>query len=322
MSDGPALAIGIDVGGTKTAVVVTDETDRVLYERTVPTNADAWTDQIVGLVRETVAALESRADEVLGVGLAVPGHVDSRQGTVRMAVNVVRDEVALAAVCQAATGLPTVIEHDARAAAFWLYRRDRTPNVAYLTVGTGIAAGLVLDGVLLRGATGLAGEVGHVLADPDGPICPCGMRGCLEAVAAGPAIARAARERWATDPSATVLSADASAADVFDAARRGDAVATAVVEMAARHLARAIRGLVLAFGVDRVVIGGGVAAAGDTLLAPIRRELHDERKASGLAETALAGTSIEILPPGTNAGARGAAALAREAAVTAPAAAR
>jgi glucokinase len=232
-------------------------------------------------------------------------------GVVRLAVNLDGADIPLARVVGDATGLPCIVEHDARAAAAWLARRDGTRDLAYLSVGTGISAGLIIEGRLLRGADGLAGEIGHTVADPNGPICTCGLRGCLEAVAAGPAIAREARARSPIGSAGLV--AGETARDVFEAAGHGDPVARGVIEEVAVYLARAIRALVLGFGVSRVVVGGGVAGAGQLLLAPLLAAIAQERSVSRLVDAAFSSTAIELLPPTTNAGARGAAALVRDA---------
>jgi predicted NBD/HSP70 family sugar kinase len=216
------LAIGMDVGGTKTAIVVTDERDRLFAEETVPTDAGDLPDQLIALVRGTVERLEAPPGSVAAVGLAVPG---------------------------------------------------------------------------------------HVVADPDGPVCACGLRGCLEAVAAGPAIARLAQQRY--EASGTALPNDVTAGWVFAAASRGGEIAAGVVAPVAGHLARAIRARGLGYGVDRVVIGGGVAAAGDALVDPILSAIAQERRVSPLIDAAFSVVSIDVLPPELKAGARGAAAIAR-----------
>ena len=169
-------------------------------------------------------------------------------------------------------------------------------DLAYLSVGTGISAGIVLDGRMLRGANGLAGEVGHVSADPADGRCACGLIGCLEHVAAGPAIARAAREAVAGGRAST-LGPDATPTDVFRAAQAGDALATELATTFAERLARAIRGLVLTLGVSHVVIGGGVAGAGEALLEPVLEAIGRERAASPLVDAAFADARVEILPP-------------------------
>ena len=308
------LVAGVDVGGTKTSIVVTDDWDRIYFERAAPTLRSALVDQIVGLVDEACREL---GRDVAAVGVAIPGRVDALDGSVRMAVNLGITHLALGPMLQAELGVPTFVEHDARAAALWLSERtaadgtaDGSDSLAFLAVGTGISAGVVLDGVLLRGANGLAGEVGHLVADPDGVACACGLRGCLETIAAGPGIARQADEAIAAGRS-TILSPHPSAAEVFRASTAGDAVATEIVDRVADHLVRAIRSLVLTLGVRRVVIGGGVAAAGPALIDPIRSRIARERASSALIQAALGDPSVELLSPTEAPGARGVAAIAR-----------
>jgi glucokinase len=307
------LVAGVDVGGTKTSVVVTDDRDRVLYERVAPTDRASLVDQIAGLVGEARRELHH---DIAAVGVAIPGNVDPEDGSVSMAVNLGITYLPVGPMLEAELGVPTFVEHDARAAALWLSEQSgdgsaaTPPSVAFLAIGTGISAGVVLDGAVLRGDNSFAGEVGHVVADPDGVICACGLRGCLETIAAGPAIGRQADEAVAAGRS-TVLSANSSAADVFRAGSAGDAVAIEITDRVADHLARAIRSLALTLGVRRVVIGGGVAAAGPALLEPIQSRIARERAASPLVEAALGDASVELLSPTEAPGARGAAAIAR-----------
>ena len=316
------LTVGIDVGGTKTACVVTDRSDRVLFHEVVPTDAAALTAQIVSIARRAIAGAgptsngDGSQQRVAAIGVALPGQVEPGQGTAELAVNLGAPDIELGSTVESETGLPCFLEHDARAAATWVYeRRDGAEwdgaDLCYLSVGTGIAAGIVLGGRPLRGATGLAGEVGHTVVDPEGAQCPCGSTGCLETVAAGPAIARVARQAVATGR-LTTLTPNASTADVFAAAAGGDALASEITSRVGEHLARTVRGLVLTLGVQRVVIGGGVAASGDALLTPIKEALQRERRVSQLVEAAFAETSLELLPPDLEPGARGAAAIARQ----------
>ena len=184
------------------------------------------------------------------------------------------------------------------------------PSVAFLAIGTGISAGIVLDGALLRGDNGFAGEVGHVVADP----------GWSRLRVRTARLPRDDRRRSGDRPAgrrgdrrgpSTVLSPHSSAADVFRAAAAGDEVAVEISDRVADHLARAIRSLALTLGVRRVVIGGGVAAAGSALLEPIRSRIARERAASPLVEAALGDATVELLSPTEAPGARGAAAIAR-----------
>ncbi len=310
--DGPLVA-GVDVGGTKTSILVMDDRDRVLYELVTPTDRSSLVGQIAGLVDDAQLQL---GQDVAAVGVAIPGHVDPEDGSVSMAVNLGITHLALGPLLHTELGVPIVVEHDARAAARWLSEQaaDRSApgsaSVAFLTIGTGISAGVVLDGALLRGDNSFAGEVGHVVADPDGAICACGLRGCLETIASGPAIGRQADETLAAGRS-TVLSPHSSAADVFRASSAGDEVAVEIIDRVADHLARAIRSLALTLGVKRVVIGGGVAAAGPALLDAIQSRIALECAASPLVQAALGDATIELLSPTEAPGARGAAAIAR-----------
>lgn len=313
LRDGPFVA-GVDVGGTKVSVVITDRHDTVLYEQVAPTDRSSIAGQVAGLVD---TARRELGQELAAVGVAVPGHVDPEDGSVRMAVNLGVTHLPLGPMVQEQLGVPTFVEHDARAAALWLSGRParnenaRKPaSLAFLAIGTGISAGVVLDGALLRGANQFAGEVGHVVADPDGVLCACGLRGCLETIAAGPGIGRQADEAVAAGRE-TVLGPRSTAADVFRAGAAGDDVATEITDRVADHLARAIRSLALTLGVKRVVIGGGVAAAGEALLDPIQTRIARERAVSPLVEAALGDASIELLSPSEAPGARGAAAIAR-----------
>ena len=316
-TDGPGLSgplvAGVDVGGTKISVVVVDDRDRILYEHVAPTDRSSLVGQIAGLVDD---ARRQLGRDLAAVGVAIPGQVDPDDGSVRMAVNLGITHLPLGPMLEAELGLPIFIEHDARAAALWLSEQAadgsaRVPaSVAFLAIGTGISAGVVLDGALLRGDNGLAGEVGHCVADPDGVVCACGMRGCLETIAAGPAIGRQADEMVAAGRS-SVLSPHSSAAEVFRAASAGDEAALEIIDRVADHMARAIRSLALTLGVRRVVLGGGVAAAGAALLEPVRASMARERAASPFIQAALGDATVELVPPNEVPAARGAAAVAR-----------
>ena len=307
------LVAGVDVGGTKISVVVTDGRDRIIYEHLAPTDQSALVRQIADIVGDARLQL---GEDIAAVGVAVPGFVDADNGSVSTAVNLGITHLPLGPMLEAELGVPTFVEHDARAAAVWVSEQAaddsaETPrSVAFLAIGTGISAGVVLDGDLFRGDNSFAGEVGHVVADPDGTVCACGLRGCLETIVAGPAIGRQADEALAAGRS-TVLLPHSHAGDVFRAGSAGDAVAVEITNRVADHLARAIRSLVLTLGVNRVVIGGGVAAAGAALLEPIQSSIARERAASPLAQAAMGDVTVELLSPTQAPGARGAAAIAR-----------
>ena len=168
--------------------------------------------------------------------------------------------------------------------------------MGYLNLGTGIAAGIVTDGKLWRGARGTAGEVGHISVDPNGPLCRCGQHGCIEALAGGGAIA----ERWGRPGSLPVR-------DVYDAADEGDPFAHELRSGLARGVAAAVRVLVLTADVDSVVLGGGVTALGDRLMADVAAELAASAEASPFMRSLQLEERVELLPAGSPAAALGAA---------------
>ena len=296
-----AIVLGIDIGGTKTAAMVVDAADRVLGRAERPTDRGAPARVAAEVARAAMSGAGLPMTSLRAVGVAVPGDVDARTGTVRLAVNLDALDLPLADLLAQVLGVPCFVEHDARAAATWLAARPGvTGDLAYLSIGTGIAAGVVLDGLPLAGDNGLAGEIGHCVADPDGPMCPCGLRGCLEAIASGPAVARAAQTALDAGELSTLRDlapgVPITAEAVYGAAERGDALALRVTATAAAAIGRAVRSLVLSYGVAKVVIGGGPSRAGDAFTRPLVRSLEEERSVSALVRRAFLGT-VEVLPP-------------------------
>lgn len=300
---------GIDIGGTKiaTLIVAADGTvlGRATHDSTVADRSNAAA-AIAATLDDALATAGLARAELDAIGVGVPGRVDPERGHVTLAVNLGWTDFALRDALEAEIGRPIVIENDARAAAIGLHARGvaRGPagaidDLAYLAVGTGIAAGVILDGRLHRGARGLAGEIGHAIADATGPRCACGQYGCLEAFASGPSIARRAGM--------------ATAQDVYQAAEAGDPVATELVDDVGRRLAWAIHTLVMAYDVERIVVGGGVSHAGAAFERPLRRELERLRAASDLAGELLPADIAHVLPPEAEPGAWGAVAVARAA---------
>jgi len=223
---------------------------------------------------------------------------------VTLAVNLGWSDYALRDALEHELGRPVIIENDARAAAIGIHARGMagaSDDLAYLAVGTGIAAGVILEGRLHRGARGLAGEIGHAIAELDGPRCNCGQLGCLEAFASGPSIARRAAERG---------SDATTAVEVYAAAAAGDPVAGELIDDVGRRLAWAVHLLVMTYDVERVVVGGGVSHAGLQFETPLRRELARLRAASADAGELLPADIVDVLPPGSEAGAWGAVAVA------------
>lgn len=280
--------VGIDVGGTRIKGALMSRAEDVLLTRSVVTPAEpaALTDAVADLVARL------RDEHTVAVGIASPGIV--ADGVVTFAANLPWRDEPLRDSVTAASGLPTALGHDVAAAALAESRTQSEPDLLFVALGTGIAAAHVRHGVVERGATGRAGELGHHPVHPDGEACPCGQRGCLERYASAAAIARGYAERTgvALDSAAIVqrLPTDDDAATVWS--RATDALATALATCA------------LLLDPGAIVFGGGLADAGAALLDPVRNGL-----AARLAFRPPPPVRAAVL--GADAGVRGAALLAR-----------
>lgn len=306
------MRVGLDVGGTKTDAVAVDDAGAIVARVRLATGwgpeavAQVVTDAVDALAREgaDIAAMRS-------VGVGMPGQVEPGTTRVLHAVNLGVAELDLAAVLEPVLGVPVGVENDVKAAALGAFalhadtsavsRDVASPLIsgdamAYLNLGTGIAAGIVVDGELWRGGRGAAGEVGHISVDPQGPRCRCGQRGCIEALAGGAAIA----ERWGR-PGALPIR------DIFDAADAGDPLARRLRSELAAGVAAAVRVLVLTVDVDAVMLGGGITALADRLLADVTAELSASAGASPFLRSLHLAQRVVLLPSGSPAAALGAA---------------
>jgi glucokinase len=317
------LVVGADIGGTKTAILVCSQNGEVLGRHVAPTavgSVDRAPEAVAAQVSTALDEAGATARDVASLGIGVPGRVDRETGHVTLAVNLDWHDLPLGPRLQQLLGIRTHVENDVRAAALGLHRRrlfGPVESLALLAIGTGISAGVVLDGKLHRGAQGLAGEIGHAIIEPGGPRCACGNEGCFEAVAAGPAIVARTRAGWAArrnghGPSPETGTDLPGADAVYAAAAAGDAVALDVVETSGRAIAWGIHLLALAYDVERIVLGGGVSHAGEPFMAPIRRELDRRRAHSALTAEILRPDLVELLPPGADAGAWGAVTVATD----------
>ena len=311
-----ALTVGVDVGGTKVAAGVVDEDGRVVAQLRRATSA-----QVEGAAERTIAELVlelAATHPVEAVGVGAAGLVDETRSVVRFAPNLGWREQPLRELLESATNLPVVVENDANAAAWAEYRfgaaRGRD-DVVMVTVGTGIGGALILGGSLYRGGFGLAGEIGHLVLDPDGPACGCGRRGCWEQFASGNALLRDARARAADDREGARLMLSlgdgtpegVAGAHITTAARQGDPVALAVFAQAGYWLGRGMAELAAVLDPRCYVVGGGVSEAGDLLLVPARAAFGQHLMGADVRPRA----DILIAELGNLAGMVGAAELAR-----------
>jgi glucokinase len=309
----PQYTVGLDIGGTKILGALLDPAGDVVstVRRSTVHGADGLIAGAARAVRDVVASGGVKLSDLAGVGLGIPGIVDHRSGTVKHAVNlgVNDDELPLAGLLSDELGgVPVVVENDlnvaAVGAAHVLERSGAEgshEDLAFLALGTGLASGLVLDGQLRRGASGAAGEIGHVPVDPLGPDCTCGQRGCLERFASGKALEAAWPSRHGKP----------SPVELFEAARAGDQEAIAVKDRFASATAAAVRLLVLTTDVRHVVLGGGVAQLGTELLDAVQDALREQAKVSPFLGSLKLAERVRLAPTHVPVAAVGAAVLGR-----------
>jgi glucokinase len=308
-----ALAIGIDIGATKIAAALVTEDGQALAERQSPTHVDQGPEaalaRTASLVNELAASVDH--DRLLGIGVGIAGQVDSRQGCVRLAVNLGwRDLPFVELLCtHLSASLPVWILTDAMASAvgehiFGAGRGCR--DFMYIGIGSGLGGGCLSNGQLLTGATGSASWIGHLVLDTDGLLCACGRRGCAETIVSGPGLLALARAYLEEKRYPTQLSpsADLTPAAILQAARNSDRLALAVLEEVGRSLGIVLAVCAALLNPARIIIGGGLGlAAFPFLLGAAQVELQRRVMPQSYQD-------LQILPSALSSPAFGAAALA------------
>lgn len=278
----PRRVIGaLDLGGTKIAAVVATPEGHILGRSRRPTEAlegpQAGLGRLIATLRVALEEGGLRPRDLAGVGLAAAGPVDREAGHLSAAPNLPGwAGVPLRDLLAEALGVPVWMENDASAGALGEHRFGAgrgLRHMLYMTLGTGIGGGIIVDGELYGGALGTAGEFGHMSLSADGPTCTCGSRGCLEVLASGTALARegAAAVEQGRAPLLARMAAEGgpvTARLVHEAARRGDPGALAVVQQVAEYLGAGLANLVNIFNPEAILIGGGLAEMGSLLLDP------------------------------------------------------
>lgn len=312
MKDKPAssrLALGIDLGGTNLKVGLVTREGNMLASRTVntPYGPDATLDLIVVEVRELLRTAGVDRSSIIGVGIGAPGPLSPSRGVIYNCANLpgwinvpIRDRLA------ALLGWPVVLDNDGNMAGFGEYwagagrtggneANGRSDNMVTLTLGTGVGCGIVIGGKILHGHFENAAEVGHMIVERNGRPCPCGQRGCLEQYSSASALVRRTAQELAGDAESSLCTrvpdiTRLTARDVAEAAREGDALATRLWSDACEYLAIACVNLQHLVNPALIVLGGGLAQAGDLLLTPVRDAFrrHQWRLADDFPRIALA----------------------------------
>ena len=311
-----AKRIGIDVGGTNVKIALVDD-GKIIYSNSVPTYAQMGYEYTVNNIKQAIRDLmketETTAADIKGIGFDFPGQVDYKTGVVKLAPNIPGwVNVPIAQMIEEAFHIPTRIDNDVRCAALGEMNFGAgkgCQNFVCITVGTGIGSGLVVNGQLVRGAANAAGEIGHIkLQMNDGPICGCGDTGCLEAFASGPSIVAMAQDYLKSGKSTKFreMAGDGEITPyiVAKAAEAGDPVAKRIFTIIGEYVGMGLVSVINLLNPEKVIIGGGVAEAGDLLFEPIRKTVMERAMV-------VARESVEIVPAelGNSAGVIGASML-------------
>ncbi len=307
--------LAADFGGTHLRAAIVDEDGRMLHRVDHATPGEGTPQSIIEQVVELLAVTAAKGHApISAVCIATAGLINADEGKVILAPNIPGfRNLVLTTPVAARLGIPAFIENDASAAALGEFRFGAgrgTRHLLHATLGTGIGGGIVIDGMLYRGARGLAGEIGHIILNPAGPKCTCGSRGCLEAMVSGVAFAGRARRIIEQGKSQVLKEAvgdgEATAAHLYAAALGGDALCEAEIRNGGHLLGLGLGSLVNVLNPDAVTLSGGLLAMGEMLVEPMKQAMYS------LAYGPAAGTLVRLSTLGEDAGLLGAAAVAFE----------
>lgn len=309
--------IGIDVGGTNVKIALVDDKGKIIYSNSVPTHAELGYEYTVNNIKQAIYDLlketKLEAKNIEGIGFGFPGQIDFKNGIVRNAPNIPGwVEIPIKQIFEDEFHIPTRVDNDVRCAALGELNYGAgkgCENLICITVGTGIGSGLIVNGKLVRGASNAAGEIGHIkLQMKNGPICGCGDTGCLEAFASGPAIVAMAEE-YIKGGKSTKYREIANGNPltpyiVCEAAKAGDVVAQRIFSIIGEYIGIGMAGVVNLLNPEKIIIGGGVADAGDLLFNPIIKAIKERAMK-------ISGETVQVVPAqlGNTAGVIGASLL-------------
>ncbi|WP_085523365.1 ROK family glucokinase [Tuberibacillus sp. Marseille-P3662] len=311
--------IGVDLGGTTVKLAIVDEEGHIQKKWEIPTDTADQGKRIVKdiahSIEQTLDTIGKSSENINGIGIGAPGFIEMATGYIYEAVNIGWKEYPLKTALEEATEMPVVVDNDANIAAIgemWKGAGNHHDNVICMTLGTGVGGGMIIDGDIVHGIKGMAGEFGHATVVPEGGYqCNCGKAGCLETVVSATGIRRTALDELRHHPESQLQQIytnnnDITAKDVFDAARDQDTFAIVVVERVAYYIGLVLANLATTVNPSRIVLGGGVSKAGDVLLTPVN---HYFRQYS--IDLIYRHTDIAIAELGNDAGIIGAAWLAQ-----------
>lgn len=272
------VVLAVDLGGTQLRAAVVDAEGQLLARARADTLAHEGAEAVIARLKQTAhaALAQSPRQDIRAVGLSGPGPISPQTGVIYTAPNMPGwQDVPIADILAREFGAPCYAGNDGNLAALgeWRYGAGRgCRHLIYMTISTGIGGGIISNGMLIEGKSGLAAEVGHMILEPNGPLCGCGSHGCLESLASGTSIARIAEEQLAQGE-ASVLQAQrghVTAKLVAEAAAQGDAFAADVFQRAATYIGLGIASFINLFDPEIFILGGSVTNAGDLLFGPVR----------------------------------------------------
>ncbi len=313
--------MGVDLGGTTTKLAIISKYGEIFHKWEIPTdiseNGKYITTNIAKTIDEKLEELGMVKSQLLGIGMGAPGPVDGSNGSIYEAINLGWVDYPLKDLLEVETSLPAVVENDANLAALgemWKGAGNGAKDLIAVTLGTGVGGGVIANGMLVQGASGAAGEIGHITVVPEGGApCNCGKSGCLETVASATGIVRLANEALSTDDGHSILQQKINAGEplssrlLFACAAEGDLLSNEVINKVSFYLGMALSHTANALNPEKIVIGGGVSRAGEQLAAPVREAF--ERFAFKRVSKS---TSISIATLGNDAGVIGAAWLVKK----------
>ncbi|WP_350344191.1 ROK family protein [Proteinivorax tanatarense] len=274
--------IGIDIGGTNIACGLVEE-GQILYKTSLATNASEGKESVFNSIFKAVQMVldntETTIKQIAGIGVGVPGMVDMDTGVVKLAPNLYWEYVPVKEILEKKFKVPVVVDNDANAAALGEVLSGAgkgNKDVVCITIGTGIGAGLIINGKIHHGKSGGAGEFGHTIVNEKGPLCNCGSRGCLETLTSATAIVNKGKDILQQESDSIlkdciVEGQPLGAKEIFLAAQKGDKWCKEVIEESCKHLGMALANVVNLLNPEQIIVGGGVSQAGEALFRPLKK---------------------------------------------------
>ncbi len=311
--------VGVDLGGTTIKIAFITMDGHIVEKWEIPTNIELDGKNIVPDIAISIDAkleeLSEPKEKLAAIGMGAPGFIDMKTGFIYHAVNIGWRDYPLKEELEKATGLSVTVDNDANIAAIgemWRGAGDGEGNLLMVTLGTGVGGGIIVNGHIMHGTNGMAGEIGHITSIPDGGApCNCGRMGCIETIASATGISRISKEKALKDTTSALYkileqNGEVQAKDVAAAAEKGDKVAIETLEEVTFHLGLVIANLANSINPGKIVIGGGVSKAGNTLM----ERLQEKFKHYALPRVAE-GAELKVATLGNDAGVIGGAWLAK-----------